>query len=40
MHNPFREKTLSFQVSEIVLYKSNLENTPKYESIVASSLVD
>ncbi|WP_274310232.1 RNA 2',3'-cyclic phosphodiesterase [Solibacillus daqui] len=39
-HNPFREKILSFQVSEIVLYKSNLENTPKYESIAAFSLVD
>ena len=39
-HNPFREKVLSFQVSEIVLYKSNLENTPKYESIAAFSLVD
>lgn len=37
-YNPFREKTLSFQVSEIVLYKSNLENTPKYESIAAISL--
>jgi RNA 2',3'-cyclic 3'-phosphodiesterase len=39
-HNPFAEKVLSFQVSEIVLYKSNLENTPKYESIAAFSLVD
>ena len=39
-HNPFREKVLSFQISEIVLYKSNLENTPKYESIAAFSLVD
>lgn len=39
-HNPFREKALSFEVSEIVLYKSNLENTPKYESIAAFSLVD
>ncbi len=40
MHNPFGEKVLSFQVSEIVLYKSNLENTPKYESIATFSLVD
>ncbi|AWE06929.1 RNA 2',3'-cyclic phosphodiesterase [Lysinibacillus sp. 2017] len=39
-HNPFGEKVLSFQVSEIVLYKSNLENTPKYESIAAFSLVE
>ncbi len=39
-HNPFIEKALSFEVSEIVLYKSNLENTPKYESIAAFSLVD
>lgn len=38
--NPFGERVLSFQVSEIVLYKSNLENTPKYESIAAFSLVD
>ncbi|MCH7323283.1 RNA 2',3'-cyclic phosphodiesterase [Solibacillus sp. MA9] len=40
IHNPFREKILSFQVSEIVLYKSNLENTPKYETIAAFSLLD
>ena len=39
-YNPFGEKALSFQVSEIVLYKSNLENTPKYESVAAFSLVD
>ncbi|MER2192875.1 MAG: RNA 2',3'-cyclic phosphodiesterase [Solibacillus sp.] len=39
-HNPFGKKGLSFQVSEIVLYKSNLEKTPKYESIAAFSLVD
>lgn len=37
-YNPFREKTLSFQVSEIVLYKSNVENTPKYEPIAAFTL--
>ena len=40
IHNPFGKKELSFQVKEIVLYKSNLENTPKYESIAAFSLVD
>ena len=39
-HNPFGEKVLSFQVREVVLYKSNLESTPKYESIATFSLVD
>ena len=39
-HNPFEKKALSFQVSEIVLYKSNLENTPKYESIAVFPLVE
>ena len=39
-HNPFAEKALSIQVSEIVLYKTNLEKTPKYESIAAFSLVE
>ena len=38
-HNPFGEKVLSFHVSEVVLYKSNLENTPKYEPVVVFSLV-
>ena len=38
-YNPFREKALSFQVNEVVLYKSNLESTPKYESIATFSLV-
>lgn len=39
-YNPFKEKTLSFQVSEIVLYKSNLESTPKYESVASFFLVN
>lgn len=39
-HNPFREKVLSFQVREVVLYKTNLENTPKYEPIASFTLVD
>ena len=39
-YNPFGEKALSFQVNEIVLYKSNLENTPKYESVAAFSLIN
>ncbi|WP_339171402.1 RNA 2',3'-cyclic phosphodiesterase [Solibacillus sp. FSL R5-0691] len=33
--NPFKEKHLSFKVNEIVLYKSNIENTPKYEPIAS-----
>ena len=37
-YNPFSEKALSFQVSEVVLYKSNLEKTPKYEPVVVFSL--
>lgn len=40
MHNPFKEQALSFQVSEVVMYKSNVEKTPKYEAIAAFSLVD
>ena len=39
-HNPFKEQALSFQVSEVVMYKSNVENTPKYEAIATFSLVD
>jgi len=39
-HNTFGEKALSFQVSEIVLYKSNLEKTPKYEPVAVFSLVE
>ncbi|MGN7478569.1 RNA 2',3'-cyclic phosphodiesterase [Solibacillus silvestris] len=38
-YNPFRGETLSFPASEIILYKTNLESTPKYESIAAFSLV-
>ena len=37
--NPFKEKPLSFEVNEIVLYKSNVENTPKYEPIASIHLV-
>ncbi|MEK4386283.1 RNA 2',3'-cyclic phosphodiesterase [Solibacillus sp. FSL W7-1464] len=37
--NPFKEKVLSFEVNEIVLYKSNVENTPKYEPIASIHLV-
>lgn len=37
-HNPFKEKVLPFKVREIVLYKSNIENTPKYEAIAVFNL--
>ena len=37
-HNPFQEKPLCFTVNEIVLYKTNLDKTPKYEPIVRFSL--
>lgn len=37
-HNPFREKSLFFTVKEIVLYKTNLDETPKYEPTVRFSL--
>jgi len=37
-HNPFQEKLLCFTVNEIVLYKTNLDKTPKYEPIVRFSL--
>ncbi|MEK4229250.1 RNA 2',3'-cyclic phosphodiesterase [Solibacillus sp. FSL H8-0538] len=39
-HNPFYEEALSFQANEIVLYKSNLEKTPKYEPVATFSLLD
>lgn len=38
-YNPFRENPLSFQAGEVVLYKTNLEQIPKYEPIVAFSLI-
>lgn len=37
-HNPFKDQALSFQVREIVLYQSNVENTPKYEPIATFTL--
>ena len=37
--NPF-EKGLSFQVNKIVLYKSNLDSTPKYQPIATFTLED
>lgn len=37
-YNPFREHPLTFKVDEVVLYKTNLEQIPKYEPIAAFSL--
>ena len=37
-YNPFHEKPLCFTVNEIVLYKTNVDKTPKYEPIVRFSL--
>jgi len=39
-YNPFHEKPLSFIVNNIVLYKTNLEKTPKYEPIETFTLLD
>lgn len=38
-YNPFGESPLSFQAEEIVLYKTNLEEIPKYEPIAVFSLL-
>jgi RNA 2',3'-cyclic 3'-phosphodiesterase len=38
-YNPFSKEPLSFQAHEVVLYRTNLESTPKYESIATFSLV-
>ena len=38
-YNPFSKEPLSFIAHEVVLYKTNLEKTPKYESIATFSLV-
>ena len=37
-YNPFQEQPLCFTVNEIVLYKTNVDQTPKYEPIVCFSL--
>ena len=37
-HNPFQDKPLCFTANEMVLYKTNLDKTPKYEPIVCFSL--
>ena len=36
--NPFQEKPLCFTVNEIVLYKTNVDKTPKYAPVVRFSL--
>jgi RNA 2',3'-cyclic 3'-phosphodiesterase len=38
--NPFKNEPLSFQAQEVVLYRTNLEKTPKYQSIATFSLVN
>lgn len=37
-YNPFSKETLLFPAQEVVLYRTNLENTPKYECIATFSL--
>ncbi|MFD2446452.1 RNA 2',3'-cyclic phosphodiesterase [Bacillus sp. CGMCC 1.16607] len=36
--NPFHENLLSFHTAEVVLYKTNLLQTPKYENLITFSL--
>jgi RNA 2',3'-cyclic 3'-phosphodiesterase len=38
IHNPFDKKSVRFQAEEIVLYKTNLLQTPKYEKLHTFSL--
>ena len=38
-YNPFSKEPLSFQAKEVVLYRTNVESTPKYECIATFSLV-
>jgi RNA 2',3'-cyclic 3'-phosphodiesterase len=35
---PFLEESLSFQATDVVLYKTNLLQTPKYENLITFSL--
>ncbi|MFF5996402.1 RNA 2',3'-cyclic phosphodiesterase [Lysinibacillus sp. KU-BSD001] len=37
-YNPFQAKPLSFHVEEIVLYKTNMEQIPKYEPVIRISI--
>jgi RNA 2',3'-cyclic 3'-phosphodiesterase len=38
IHNSFREKPIHFQADEVVLYRTNLMQTPKYEKVFTFSL--
>ncbi len=39
-YNPFQIMPISFIANEVVLYKTNIEKTPKYESIATFTLCD
>lgn len=38
VNNVFCDQPLHFQATEVVLYKTNLEQTPKYENLITFSL--
>lgn len=38
-YSPFKEEPLEFEASEVVLYQTHLDKTPKYESIAIFPLV-
>ncbi|GLB58563.1 RNA 2',3'-cyclic phosphodiesterase [Cytobacillus sp. NCCP-133] len=38
-YNPFKEKTIEFSASGVVLYRTHLDKTPKYESIAIFPLL-
>jgi RNA 2',3'-cyclic 3'-phosphodiesterase len=38
VNNMFRRQSLTFQATEVVLYKTNLLQTPKYENLITFSL--
>ena len=37
-HNPFRDAPLAFEAKDIVLYRTNVEKTPKYEAVATFSI--
>ena len=37
-YNPFQKGSLAFEAKDIVLYRTNVENTPKYEPVVSFSI--
>lgn len=39
-HNPFKEQEIQFPVKEVVLYRTNMDSTPKYEVIRTVILAD